>query len=164
MKPPRIAPQTAWGQRSQMADRESSISNIIPIWFPKHIKLGPVVAIPVSAVIFLCPQFCERQALLFYLESEPQKTSPVPNVESLGAVALTVGRSHVGSSQNYVIFIGCWKWTINQIDVIQHRSYVGLILLLVQRPPGFYTMRIFNLSRPGFEPQTFGLAYLRANQ
>ena len=29
------------------------------------------------------PKFCQRQTLLFYVESEPQGTSPVPNVESL---------------------------------------------------------------------------------
>ena len=28
---------------------------------------------------------------------------------------------------------------------------------------GFYAMKIRNLSRPGFEPWTFGLAYLHAN-
>ena len=55
----------------------------------------------------------------------------LPNLSRIqGTVALTVG-----SSQNYVIFIDCWKWTINQIDVIKKRSYVRPILLLVQRPP-----------------------------
>ena len=31
----------------------------------------------------MSPQFFQRQALLFYVESEPRGTSPVPNVESL---------------------------------------------------------------------------------
>ena len=31
------------------------------------------------------------------------------------------------------------------------------------REPGFYTVKIRNLSRPAIEPRTFGLAYLRAN-
>ena len=64
-----------------------------------------------------------------------------------GAVALT-DRSHVGLSQNYVIFFGCWKWTINQIDIIQKRSYVGPILLLVQRPPDLYSILLMFLATP----------------
>ena len=36
-----------------------------------------------SGSSFMCPIFCERQALLFYVESEPQGISPVSNVESL---------------------------------------------------------------------------------
>ena len=31
----------------------------------------------------MSPKFCQRQALLFYVESEPRGTSTVPNVESL---------------------------------------------------------------------------------
>ena len=40
----------------------------------------------------------------------------------------------IGLSQNYIIFIGCWKWTTNANDVIMGRSYVGPSLPLVQRP------------------------------
>ena len=69
------------------------------------------MAIPASSRSFMFPKFCQRQALLFYVESEPRGTSPVPK---------------------------CWE-------------------------PGFYTMQIRNLSRPGFEPRTFELAYLRDN-
>ena len=29
------------------------------------------------------PTFCQRQALLFYVESEPRGTSPVPNIASM---------------------------------------------------------------------------------
>ena len=42
------------------------------------------MTIPASPVVLLCPpNFCQRQALLFYVESEPRGTLPVPNVESL---------------------------------------------------------------------------------
>ena len=46
----------------------------------------------------------------------------------------------MGSFLNDVILIGCWKWTINQIDVIYKLSYMGPILQSVQRPPGMSVM------------------------
>ena len=47
----------------------------------------------------------EKQALLFYMQSEPRGTSPGPNVDSLLAVALTIGPVLRGTILNDVIFI-----------------------------------------------------------
>ena len=101
----------------------------------------------------MSPKFCQRQALLLYVESEPQGTSPVPNVESLVftpwkyAICLTISEKYAicvlsANYEYYVsdipfLFIGIHPTTAVSIicrtkhSINYNNTTITLILVLV---------------------------------
>ena len=83
MKHPQTVPQTAWGIGNGLSSPQYPMqtqSNFRHSQTPKANTVNGNSGL--FSRSFMSPKFCERQTLLFYVESEPRGTSPVPNVEA----------------------------------------------------------------------------------